>query len=89
MQVSDVYIYGNKYRVKSDMDVAFVESVAGYVDNRMKEIQKNLNDLTTSKVAIMAAFDIAAELMLLRNETEKGLAEIDKLDNKIEHVLEG
>lgn len=89
MQVSDVYIYGNKYRVKSDMDGAFIESVAGYVNKRMKEIQKNLNDLTTSKVAIMAAFDIAAELLVLRNETEKGLAEIDKLDNKIEHILEG
>lgn len=71
------------------MDGAFIESVAGYVNKRMKEIQKNLNDLTTSKVAIMAAFDIAAELLVLRNETEKGLAEIDKLDNKIEHILEG
>lgn len=89
MQVSDVYIYGNKYRVKSDMDGVFLEKVASYVNTRMKEIQKNLNDLTTSKIAVMAAFDIAAELLILKDKSEDASAEIDRLENKIEHTLEG
>lgn len=89
MQVSDVYIYGNRYRVKSDMDGAFLESVAGYVNERMREIQRQLNDLTTSKVAVMAAFDIAAELLVLKKEAERSIAEIERLESRIESIIKG
>lgn len=89
LQVSNVYIYGDKYTLKTDLDQSFIDEVAMYVDNKMKEMEKNVNTLTTSKIAIMAAFDIAAKYFLLYNEGKEVIKQIEFLEEKIEKVLQG
>lgn len=89
MQVSNVYIYGDKYTLKTDLDQSFIDEVAMYVDNKMKEMEKNVNTLTTSKIAIMAAFDIAAKYFLLYNERKEVIKQIEFLEEKVEKVLQG
>lgn len=89
MQVSNVYIYGDKYTLKTDLDQSFIDEVAMYVDNKMKEMEKNVNTLTTSKIAIMAAFDIAAQYFLLCNEEKEVIKQIEFLEEKVEKVLQG
>lgn len=89
MQVSNVYIYGDKYTLKTDLDQSFIDEVAMYVDNKMKEMEKSVNTLTTSKIAIMAAFDIAAQYFLLCNEEKEVIKQIEFLEEKVEKVLQG
>ncbi|MBZ4643099.1 MAG: cell division protein ZapA [Deferribacteres bacterium] len=89
MQVSDVYIYGNKYRLKTDMSEETVTSIANFVDGRMREIQSNMNVLTTSKIAVMAAFDIAAEYLMLKKDLDRSIDKISELEEKINSVLKG
>jgi cell division protein ZapA len=89
LQVSNVYIYGDKYTLKTDLDQSFIDEVAMYVDNKMKEMEKSVNTLTTSKIAIMAAFDIAAQYFLLCNEEKEVIKQIEFLEEKVEKVLQG
>ncbi|MBC7196240.1 cell division protein ZapA [Deferribacteraceae bacterium V6Fe1] len=89
MQISDVYIYGNKYRLKTDMDSETVASIANFVDKKMREMQDSMNVLTTSKIAVMAAFDIAAEYLILKKDIDKSIDKISEIENKIDSILKG
>ncbi|MGA1847069.1 cell division protein ZapA [Deferribacter abyssi] len=87
MKVSEVSIYGNKYRIRSELDEGFLKEAAKLVENGMRDIEKNYKILTTSKIAIMAAFNLAAEYLKLRNEItflEVKLGEIEKKINLAE-----
>lgn len=63
MQTVTVDIYGEQYQVKTDDDVEYVRQVAQYVDRKMKEIADTGKVVTTSKIAILAALNIADELL--------------------------
>jgi len=63
MQTVTVDIYGEQYAVKTDDDVEYVEQVARYVDRKMKEIADTGKVVTPSKIAILAALNIADELL--------------------------
>lgn len=88
MKVLEVSIYGNKYRVRSDFDEFFLEEAAKMVENRMKEIEETYRILTTSKVAIMAAFDIATEYLKAKRELNFLENKIDELEKKLD-IVEG
>lgn len=89
LQVSNIYIYGDKYTLKTDLDQGFIDEVAMYVDSKMKEMEKNMCTLTTSKIAVMAAFDIAAKYFMLNSEKKESIKQIEFLEEKIEKVLQG
>ena len=63
MQTVTVDIYGEQYAVKTDDEVEYVRQVAQYVDRKMKEIADTGKVVTTSKIAILAALNIADELL--------------------------
>ena len=83
MDVKEVYIFGDKYRLKTDEDDAIVNEIATYLNNKMREIEKQSNVLTTSKIAVLAAFNIAAECVKLRNELDISNEIVDELNRKI------
>ena len=83
MSVSEVYICGSKYKIKSDVDKDYIEQVASYVTDKMKELEDKAQVLTTSKIAVMTAFSIADELFQLKQALEKDNELIDKLEEKI------
>jgi cell division protein ZapA len=63
MQTVTVDIYGEQYAVKTDDEPEYVEQVAQYVDRKMKEIANTGKVVTTSKIAILAALNIADEFL--------------------------
>lgn len=63
MQTVTVDIYGEQYPVKTDDEPEYVQKVAQYVDKKMKEIADTGKVVTTSKIAILAALNIADELL--------------------------
>lgn len=84
MDVREVYIFGDKYRIKTDQEQQIVEEIALFLNGRMKEIEKHANVLTTGKIAVMAAFNIAAEYIMLKKEIESGYKVVKEINDKID-----
>jgi len=92
--VVKVSIYGMEYPVKAGGDNKYVKSVAKHVDDVMLEIDRAMSSKSPLKVAVLAALNIADELMREREEKKKLLeiistdAEklIEKIDRKVQDL---
>ena len=73
-----VNIFGTEYPIKGDADPAYIEEIARYVDTKMREVSKQLSLPSMSKVAILAAMNIADELFKERAEREKTVADLEE-----------
>ena len=63
-----IQIYGKTYSLKSSSSEVDAEEVAAYVDSRMKELANACSKTSTLDLAILAALNIAQELMELKNQ---------------------
>ena len=65
--MNSVKILGKEYRIKTDADAdpEHIERVAAYVDGMMRDVQRTTPD--TQDAAILAALNIASEMMRLRD----------------------
>jgi len=66
----EVYILGQKYTIKGDAPEEYIQQLAGYVQDKIKEVYNNSPSITPVKASILAAITIADELHRLRNEQE-------------------
>ncbi|MFH1843334.1 MAG: cell division protein ZapA [bacterium] len=83
-----VSIYGHEYTLKGEADSEYVQKVAGFVDRKMKEIADNSSIASTTKVAILAAINIADELFRERQKRHEALALLDERTGQIANLLE-
>lgn len=60
-----IKILGQEYRVRSDAEAAHLETVAEYVDGVLRELRRTTPD--TQDAAILAALNIASDLLMLRD----------------------
>lgn len=75
-----IQIYGKTYSLKSSSSEVDAEEVAAYVDSRMKELANARNKTSTLDLAILAALNIAQELLELKKQSEeKSNAEDEKI----------
>jgi len=65
-----VYILGQKYTIKGDAPEEYIQQLANYVQDKIKEVYTNSPSITPVKASILAAITIADELHRLRNEEE-------------------
>ena len=80
-----IQIYGKTYSLKSSSSEVDAEEVAAYVDSRMKELANVCGKTSTLDLAILAALNIAQELMELKNQAgAKEEAEGEKLRQLVE-----
>jgi cell division protein ZapA len=63
-----VQIFGQVFPIQGDLDEAYMQRLAEYVDERMRAIVEMTPTVDTQKVAILAAMSIADELHSLRKE---------------------
>jgi len=86
-----VEIFGQEYKIKGVGDPQYIHMIAGYVDKKMREIAHSSGIMSQSRIAILAALNIADELYQEREQRGKIQAELEKkaarlgelLDNKI------
>jgi cell division protein ZapA len=57
-----VQIFGQVYSIQGDLDAAYVQRLAKYVDDKMHVIADATATVDTQKVAVLAALAIADEL---------------------------
>ncbi len=65
-----VQIYGQTYTLAGELDEAYVQQLAEYVDEKMRAVADATQTVDSVKVAVLAAMAIADELK--SNGKEKG-----------------
>src|SRR5262249_32653600 len=73
-----VQIFGQIYSIAGDLDAAYVQKLAAYVDEKMRAIADSTSTIDTQKAAVLAALAIADELhngLRERHEREQLLPE--------------
>jgi cell division protein ZapA len=84
-----VEIFGQTYSIQGDLDQAYVQKLARYVDQKMSAIADVTRTVDTQKVAVLAALAIADELHgmqrdrsdreeLLREQAERCLTLVER-----------
>jgi len=63
-----VSIYGTEYRVSGEADEEYIRGIAEYVDQTMREISRQGRHISPSRIAVLAAFNIADELFQLSGD---------------------
>lgn len=63
-----VQIYNQTYSLQGDLDQAYLQELAGFVDAKMHAIAKLTSTVDTQRVAVLTALAIADELNSLRKE---------------------
>ncbi len=66
-----VEIFGSEYTIKGVAQPEYVKNLAQYVDSKMREITENTATISSTKVAILAALNIADEFHQIRSLVEE------------------
>jgi len=69
-----VEIFGQTYAVKAGDDPGYVEKLAAFVDEEMKEVSRASGAVDSLRVAVLAALNLADECHRLRREDEEARA---------------
>lgn len=86
---TDVEIFGSSYHVRGDKDPELLQELAGHVDGKMREIAQQVSTVDTAKIAILAALNIADELLQCRKQQEGERVEIQDKVTRLAERLEG
>jgi cell division protein ZapA len=84
-----VQIFGQTYTIHGDLDPAYVQKIAAFVDEKMHANSDATATVDTHKIAVLAALSIADELHssqrdlgehneLLREQTERCLSLVER-----------
>jgi cell division protein ZapA len=68
--MAKIQIYGKNYSLKSTSDQLSTEEVAAYVDAKMRELAEVRSKTSSADLAVLAALNIAQELMELQKQTD-------------------
>ena len=64
-----VQIFGQTYTIQGDLDPAYVQKLAKFVDEKMDAIARATSTVDTQKIAVLAALAISDELFNMRAES--------------------
>ncbi|HEV3374279.1 MAG TPA: cell division protein ZapA [Candidatus Acidoferrum sp.] len=84
-----VQIFGQSYAIRGELDEAYVQKLAAFVDEKMRAIADATATVDTQKLAVLAALAIADELHstqkergdreeLLREQAERCLTLVER-----------
>lgn len=74
----DIEIYGQRYIIKGEADEPYVRKLASFVDEHMRQVGKDMKTATLSKLAVLAAINIAHELFQAERLRETEGADVER-----------
>lgn len=80
-----VSIYGSEYSIKGGVDKEYIEKLADYVDQRMREIADQTKIASTQRLAVLTALYIADELF--SNKKEVSEADYTEINNRLQDLI--
>ncbi len=83
-----VNIWGIEYALKSEAEPQYLQELASFVDNKMRQLGENVKVNSQLKIAVLTALNIADELFRLRKKYEKLVEEIETTSDQISENLD-
>mgnify|MGYP001496890926 CR=1 FL=1 len=86
-----VNIYGQDYMLKSEADQKYINRIVKLVEEKMKEIEETGLDSNSQqlKIAVLAAMNIADELLQSKDSKDKLISSVESKSNLfIEYIDE-
>jgi len=87
--MAKIQIYGKTYSLKSSSDQMSMEDVAAYVDAKMRELAAALSKTSSADLAVLAALNIAQELMELQKQNDANDKSHEEKIGRMIEALEG
>ena len=79
---AEVEIFGNTYTIRGDEEPKYIQQLAQYVDEQMRQITEKTTTVSTGKVAILVALNIADELFKTKQLVSKRISSLVKIIDK-------
>ncbi len=83
-----VTVFGQDYTLRGDAEPEYVQNIARLVDGKMREIADNSQLNSTTKVAILAAINIADELLREKQQHSDALKMLEDRSIQIAALLD-
>jgi len=84
-----VEIFGREYKIKGVADDEYIQRVARFVDEKMREVSSGSSYPTQDRLAILTALNIADELFQERDAASDACSRLErKTDNLISAIDE-
>jgi cell division protein ZapA len=87
-KATTVEIMGREYRVRGAADEKYVQEVARYVDEKVREVSQGSSLPASDRVAILAAMNIADELFQLRRASHEEMSTIERKAESLISLLD-
>jgi len=81
-------IFGETYIVRSELELDELREIADYVNGKMQEMKAGMPLISTSRVAILAALNIAEELFALRRQKQEMEKEVEKRSARLIELVD-
>ena len=92
MKTIEIEVYGQRFSLQGEADDTYFHELAQYVDGQMRMLSQEMKTGTPSKLAILAAINIADQLFQQERRRQAGEAEVERraqgMLESIEHQLE-
>ncbi len=83
-----VRIFNREYALKTPGSETDLLRIADKVDSAMREISENTSVVSTERIAVLAALNIASELIKLREEKESLERELESRARKLIRLID-
>lgn len=84
----DLDIAGMSFKLRSSHDEQTVKELVEFVDSKTKEAMAALKSGSFQSAAVLAALNIAEELILLKKKAHRELDQLEERATKLSHLLE-
>ena len=87
-KIIEVEIYGQKYkiRVKGEEDEKYISHLTSYVDQKMHEIAVKSKSADMTKIAVLAALNIADDFFLCQKKMDQLNEAIGRMEIEVESL---
>tara|TARA_B100000959_G_scaffold278922_1_gene338181 strand:- start:635 stop:931 length:297 start_codon:yes stop_codon:yes gene_type:complete len=86
--ITEVEIYKESYKIVNDASPKYTQSLAKYVDEKMKDISQTTSTVSSMKVAVLAALNIADELFKVKQEIKTEREVIEKETDSLYRLIQ-
>jgi len=85
--VVTVNIFGADYALRAGADPEYIRNVAADVDRLMREIQSRVKHASATKIAVLAALQLADQLRALHQQSRVGTQDMQELAKQTDSIL--
>ena len=86
--VVSVDIRGQRYPIRSTLDVQYVNGLASYVDEKMRAAAESTPSSDSVRLAVLAALNIADELFRCRDAQQEGRGALAERTEALERLVD-